>query len=233
MFSHPPEVWTMRTQPPLLSTTTALARVRGFTTILLLLLYEGQKRCCELVEITSKKHDYVWQYLKRMQKYGLVEKNEAFWFLTDLGVYFAEYLKKHYNILNNNIKEYEQKVNRKRTESEQLEKKETKQIPLSAWLASSSLDEIEKRVVEELVEHYNRTGSTFKYFSDIYEAAEHFKCTPNEIAEALKRLKQDKIIYSWRDKTFNAWKIGLYRAFIEARMKENILSDSQNFPVKL
>ncbi|MEM1564286.1 MAG: hypothetical protein QW161_06425 [Candidatus Bathyarchaeia archaeon] len=204
----------MRTTPPLLSTTTALGRVRGFTVTLLFLLYEGQKRCCDLVEITSKKHNFVWRYLENMRKYGLVEKNEAFWFLTDLGVYFTEYLKNHYNLLNNNIKEYRKKIERKSKESQKIEKKEAKQIPLSAWLASSSLDEVEKRVVEELVEHYNRTGSAFKYFADVYELAEHFKCTPNEIAEALKHLKQDKVVYSWRDKTFNAWKIGLYRAFI-------------------
>lgn len=206
-----------------ISTTTALGRVRGFTTELLFLLYEGQKRCSDLVKITAKNHDYIHRYLRNMRKYGLVEKNDAFWFLTDLGVYFTEYLKDFYNILNSKIKEYGKNMERIWKESGKLVQKKTKQIPLSAWLASSSLDEIEKRVVEDIVEHYNRTGSAFKYFTDVYEAAEYYKCTPNEIANALKRLKQDKVVYSWRDKTFNAWKIGLYRAFIEARAKESTI----------
>lgn len=203
----------------LLSTTTTLGRVRGFTVHLLYILYEGQARCCELSEKTGKSQDYVYQYLKNMRKYGLVKKCGAFWLLTDLGVAFTEYLKRYDNILNNNIKEYEKKMKRKRKENEKKMKtsipKKIKQVRISAWLSSSDLNELESKVVEVLVEHYNKTGSKFLYFRDHYEAAEFFKCTPDEITIAMRKLKQDKIAYPWRDRSLNAWKIGLYKDFIE------------------
>jgi hypothetical protein len=82
----------------LLSTTsTALGRVRGFTITLLYILYDGGGRCCDLAERCGKSQNYVWRYLKNMERYGLALKNGDFWFLTDSGVEFVKYLDVVYN----------------------------------------------------------------------------------------------------------------------------------------
>ncbi|MEM2440529.1 MAG: hypothetical protein QW493_04870 [Candidatus Bathyarchaeia archaeon] len=205
------------------STTSTLGRVRGFTITLLYLLYEEQQRGCELAEKTGKKQDYVRPYLKRMQNYGLVEKNGAFWHITDFGVSFVEYLKRHYNLLNSNIKEYGQKRNRNITEIGQkrntLQSKIIKQASLAVWLQDSDLKEAEKKVVEVLVDHYNRTGSKFLYFVTVYDVAEKFHIRPEDVNKILMNLKQDHIVYTVRDRVHNAFKIGLYEAFIEALTK--------------
>jgi len=207
----------------LLSTSTTLGRVRGFTIELLYHLQEGRKRCCELVEITGKSHPYVWRYLKRMRNYKLVEKNEGFWFLSDIGVNFV----KHLNIVYNNIIEYRQIIDRKKKEERQLRdtsftnvnKKTEKQIPISLWLQQTDREQVEKEVVEVLVDHYNETGSKFLFFKDIYAMAERFKATPDQINQAMMNLKQDHIVYNYRDRGHEAWKIGLYKDFVEALRK--------------
>jgi len=206
----------------LLSTTT-LGRVRGLTIELLFHLQDSQKRCCELVELTGKSHPYVWRYLKRMQNYKLVEKNDGFWFLSDLGVNFLKYL----NIVYNNITEYRQIIDRKKTEERQkidtsftnVKKKSVKQIPISLWLQQTDREQVEKEVVEVLIDHFNNTGSKFLFFKDIYEMAERFKTSPGQINQALMNLKQDHIVYNYRDRSHDAWKIGLYKDFVEALSK--------------
>jgi len=207
----------------LLSTSTTLSRVRGFTLELLHHLKDGQKRCCDLVEITGKSHPYVWSYLKRMQNYKLVEKNDGFWFLSDIGVNFL----KHMNIVYNNIIEYKQIINRKQTEERQkidtsftnVKVKTMRQISISLWLQQTDREQVEKEVVEVLVDHYNKTGSKFLFFKDIYAIAERFKASPDQINQAMMNLKQDHIVYNYRDKGHEAWKIGLYKDFVEALSK--------------
>jgi len=195
----------------LLSTSsTALGRIRGFTVNVLFMLKEGAKRCCDIANESGKGQDYVHQYLKNVRKYGLALKNGCFWELTDSGVEFAKYLR----ILYNN-KEYEKIKKERKKEREKKPLRKLKQVSIQAWLLTSTLDDIEKRVVEVLIDHFNKTGSKFKYFNDYYEAAEFFKATPDQIVEAMKHLKQDKIAYPWRDRSLNAWKIALYKDFVE------------------
>lgn len=206
-----------------LSTTTTLGRVRGFTICLLYLLYEGGARCCELAQKTGKSQKYVYQYLSNMRKYGLTVQDGVFWHLTDLGVAFTEYLKRYDSILYNNILEYPKKDKRKIKEYPKKDKSSTskkpKQLRISAWLANSSLDDVEGKVVEVLVKHYNETGSPFLYFSDHYEAAEFFGCRPEQIVNAMRRLKQDRIAYTWRDRSLRAWKIGLYKDWVRGLLE--------------
>jgi len=195
----------------LLSTTTSLGRVRGFTIELLFHLEGGSKRCCDLAEITEKTQPYINRYLRRMRNYGLTEKQGILWKLSPLGEDFLSYLKGVYN----NIIIYRQKKDRKKKEERQKPRIKPKQVRISAWLTSSTRDEVEKRVVEILMEHYNKTGSKFQYFDDIYAAAESFKCTPDEIQKAMRNLKQDHVAYAWRDSSLGAWKIALYKDFVE------------------
>jgi hypothetical protein len=131
----------------LLSTTsTALGRVRGFTITLLYLLIDGGGRCCDLAERCGKSQNYVWRYLKNMERYGLALKNGDFWFLTDSGVEFVKYL----DVVCNNIIDYRKK-NKKKVESNPP--KNTKQIPISLWLQNSGLDNVKKEGVEVLLRH--------------------------------------------------------------------------------
>lgn len=200
-----------------ISTTTSLGRVRGFTIDLLFHLKDGPKRCCDLAEISGKNQDYVHRYLRNMRKYGLVKKQGILWNLSVLGVDFLSYL----NIVYNNIIEYGKKKERKKKEDgkkmETSPPKKLKQISFSLWLQSShlTLDSAEKKVVEVLVDHFNRTGSKFLYFNNIYEMAEKFQISPDQVNQVIMNLKQDHIVYSYRNKHHAAWKIGLYKAFIE------------------
>jgi len=103
-----------------------------------------------------------------------------------------------------------------RRKEESCSPKRLKQISISLWLQSSGLNDAEKEVVEVLVNHYNGTGSKFLYFSDIYEIAERFKIQPDQVNRVFMNLKQDHIVYNYRDRSHNAWKIGLYKAFVQA-----------------
>ncbi|MCD6240141.1 hypothetical protein J7K27_01265, partial [Candidatus Bathyarchaeota archaeon] len=92
----------------------------------------------------------------------------------------------------------------------------TRQIQIEPFLRDCNLDDLEKAVVEVLIEHYNKTGSKFIMVKDQYELAERLNCNPSDLPNALKNLRQDGIIYIFKDKTFNCWKIGLKKAFLEA-----------------
>jgi predicted transcriptional regulator len=206
----------------LLSTTsTALGRVRGFTITLLYMLYDGGGRCCDLAERCGKSQNYVWRYLKNMERYGLALKNGDFWFLTDSGVEFVKYL----DVVYNNIIDYRKKVERKSKENkkkvESNPPKTTKQIPISLWLQNSGLDNVEKEVVEVLLTHYSETGSKFILVKDQFELSEKLKANPSEILEALKNLRQDNIIYLYRSDIQGYWKIGLKTNFLKVLERES------------
>jgi len=199
----------------LLSTTTSLGRVRGFTLELLKHLENEPKRCHELAKITHKSRWYVWTYLRNMRIYGLVEKNGVFWKLSDLGVNFQAYL----NIVYNNILDSQKKEERKKKESIKKEEssppKRLQQIPISLFLYDLNLDDTEKEVVEMLVNHYNKTGSKFILVRNQYDLAEKLKNNPQAITEALANLRQDNIIYLYRSTLEGYWKIGLKKDFVK------------------
>jgi len=201
----------------LLSTTTSLGRVRGFTIDLLYHLRDGPKRLCELVEITEKSRFYVWRYLKNMQNYGLTSRDGYFWKLTDIGVNFVMYLDDIYNIIiiSRKKEERKKKESKKKVESSPLKRHE--QVSISPFLRDSSLDDTEKEVVEMLVNHYNKTGSKFMLVKNEYELGEKLKKNPQDIQPALAGLRQDNIIYLMRAHDFPGYhKLGLKKAFIES-----------------
>lgn len=207
----------------LLYTTTTLGRVRGFTIELLFHLGDGPQRCCELAEKTEKKQNYVYSYLKNMRNYGLVEKEWAYWKLSRMGGEFLRYM----NISYNNIYYYRKKEERRKKDIKSNRKlglhlstsKYIKQVNLDLFFADCTLDDAERVVVEVLVDHYNKTGSKFLYFKDSYEIAEKFNIHPDQVNRVLMNLKQDRIVYNFRDRRHNAWKIGLYKAFVELLTK--------------
>ena len=226
---------------PPLSTTSTLSRIRGFSIIILECLKDGYLRSSEICEITNKPISYVCRYLYNLQNYGLIEKVEDFWILTEEGADFLEYyecfvknknrIRKNYErIMKVNRKNYE-RCNRKKEDllcaetSYKAFRRKTRQIQIEPFLRNSNLDDIEKAVVEVLIEHYNKTGSKFIMVKDQYELAEKLQLNPSELPNALKNLRQDGIIYVFRDKTFNQWKIGIKKDFL--KLLEIYHSDSK------
>ena len=203
------------------TTSFCLGKVRGLTIYLLYQLRNGPRRCSELAEITGKPYKHVWQYLKNMQNYGLIRKRGSFYEITILGADFLNYYMSHINHIISISKEYQKKVKRKSKEHQKKIKswrpKIVKQLSIHLWLQefSVSLDDTEKEVVEVLLTHYNRTGSKFILVKDMYELAERIGVSPSLLNSALKRLKEDNIIYVWRSRALGCWKIGLKKDFIK------------------
>jgi len=220
------------TELSILSTTSTLSRIDGFSITLLFLLKDGYLRTKDICEKLGKYRQYVNRYLYNLQNYGLVEKIDGFWILTEEGSDFIEYLedvdrrfKKRRKMEERKKKErrnLEERCNRKKEDllcaetSIKACRRKTRQIQIEPFLRNSNLDDLEKAVVEVLIDHYNRTGSKFIMVKDQYELAERLNCNPSELPNALKNLRQDGIIYVFKDKTFNCWKIGLKKAFLEA-----------------
>jgi len=203
----------------LLSTSSTLGRVRGFSIELLFMLHEGGGRCCDLSERSGKTQPYVHRYLKNLRKYNLVCRNEAFWFLTDFGAEFVKYL----SIVYNNIIDYRKKKERKKEERrkkiESSAQKRVFQARFDIWLQNCNLLEKEKEIVEILTDHYKRTGSKYLLFATFYDVAARFQVSPDNLNQIFMNLKQDHVAYCWRDKTHDAWKVALYKAFVEALEK--------------
>jgi len=74
-------------------------------------------------------------------------------------------------------------------------------------------ERVEKEVVEALLAHYDRTGSPYKYVNYLEDLQLDY---PSQILqEAIRKLRQDNIIYLWQDRAMNALKLGLKKAFLE------------------
>ena len=217
--------------PPLLSTTSTLSRIRGFTIELLFLLKDECLTSTEISQRTGKSGNYVRCYLYNMRKYGLVDKELCFWKITILGRKIIEHYIKVNNIIIESKRKQKKSKRRVKESKRWIREKEdllcaetsfkacrrkTRQIQIQPFLRNCNLDDLEKAVVEVLIEHYNKTGSKFIMVKDQYELAEKLNCNPSDLPNALKNLRQDGIIYIFNDKTFNCWKIGLKKAFLEA-----------------
>ena len=210
-------------EPSLLSSTTSLAKVRGFTIQLLFIMKNRYLTTSEICEITGKKGNYVRPYLYNMRKYGLAEKEGSFWKLTDLGRDLLEHYESNNTIIESKRRVKEKKKKSKKRVKEALKNsKSSTQNRHDSFCISNflvdlglSLSEIEKAVVEVLIEHYNKTGSKFILVGNQYELAERLNCNPSDLPNALKILREKGIIYIFKDKTFNCWKIGLKKQFLE------------------
>jgi len=210
-------------ETPILSTTTsslrvsALERIRGFTVRLLLRLRDNPERCCEVAAAMEKPRAYVHRYLKNMQIYGLTLKSASFWHLTDLGRFFADYFLKHVKELEKSRKIDERKKKEERKIDEttlKVEPKLQRQTFLSLWLQKSTLPAKEQEVVEMLTAHYQGTGSKFRYFKTVYDLAEQLQISPEQVKQVMMNLTQSRVAYCWKDPKFDAWKVGLYKAFV-------------------
>ena len=102
---------------PLLSTTSTVSRIRGFSIILLFCLKDGCLRTRDICEKLDKYLQYVNRYLYNLQNYGLVEKVEDFWILTEEGADFIEYLEdvdKRFNIIRKKYERNKKEIRKKK-----------------------------------------------------------------------------------------------------------------------
>jgi hypothetical protein len=169
---------------------------------------------------TQKRTNYVNAYLFRLRKYGLTDKNDYSWFLTEEGVRISSLLK---FAINDYIKIY---YTNNTTTTQQQHNNNTKvqkkafQVSIQAWLRETCPAEAEKVVVDTLVAHFNKTGSKFLLFKDHYAMSDMLNINVNEIGDVLAKLRQENIIYLMRDPTSGMWKLGLKKAFLEALKKQ-------------
>ena len=205
----------------IVSTTTTLSKVRGFTIDLLFLFQNYELRVKDLIDLTGKYRQYINRYLYNMRSYGLIVKIGPYWKLTAEGASFLSYLKSLPTTTTTSItekkKDRRKKEERRKKEGRKKIPKKLKQTSFSLWLDNSglSLDEAERNVVEVLMDHYNRTGSKFFFCDDLLAVVERFGILPDQVNRVLKNLKQDHVVYNYRDRNHASWKIGLYKAFVE------------------
>jgi len=159
-----------------------------------------------------------------MQNYGLVMKNGSFWNLTILGQEFTVYLDTEDSLTHSNKQtnkqiqhlEYRKKTDRKHLEDTILRKVEF-QSRFDLWLHENPLSDVEKVVVDTLIEHYQKTQSKFILVDTKYELAERLNQNPEDLIQALRNLYQDRVAYLFRHGL--GWKVGLYQAFVEGLEK--------------
>jgi len=227
-----------------ISTTTtnaAATRLRGFTVELLGLLSNDAVSIFELSEITERSPKHLRVYLSRLRKRGLIEGDGVFWTATNEGLFILSLLssrKKSDEILSRrlegppNIKSYSSEScsgNSKQGHSSttlrpQFDNTKTtlqKQLTLEKAFQRLNLNDCEKEVVEVLLAHYNRTGSPFKYVNYLEELQLDY--SSQILQEAIRKLRQDNVIYIWQDRAMNALKLGLKKAFLEKLTLEETL----------
>jgi len=216
-----PDLKMSREDYALSTSTTSFGKIRGFTVTLLFTLENKRLRTSEIAELTGKTVHYVWRYLSNMRKYGLAEKKGCFWVLTHEGRLLLDYFRSYERHLKRIRKNYESYVKEGRKKIESREGKRAIQTSFELWLRNSSLDDTEKEVVEALISHYSQTGSKFILVKDVYELAYKVKSNPQTLTDALRNLRQDNIIYLYRSKDLNCWKIGLKKQFIQTLQSIN------------
>jgi len=205
-------------QDPVLSTTTAVPRAGSFRWDLLFVLNGAQFRTCEIAGITEKPNAYVDSYLRRMRKDGLVTREGYFWILSESGASCLSYLKtvdryryryRHY--LDTTTTQHQHSLNTQKP-------KKLKQTPLLPFLAKFPLPDTQKKVVEVLVDHYDKTGSKFLAPRDQYELSEMVQLDNKILQDVLRNLWQNNIIY--KIPVDGVTKIGLKDNFID-RLLQN------------
>jgi len=224
------------TEVPTISITTtnfSATRLRGFTVELLKLLSNDAISIFELSEITGRSLKHLRVYLTRLRKCGLIEGDGVFWTASHEGLYVLSLLssrKKNEEILSRrlegapDLKSYSSEScsgNSKQGHSSTTRRKHVentkttlqKQLTLEKAFQRFNLNDCEKEVVEVLLAHYNRTKSPFIYINFIEDLQLDY---PSQILqEAIRKLRQDNIIYIWQDRAMNALKLGLKKAFLE------------------
>jgi len=211
------------------TTTTSFSKIRGFSIDLLFLLKGRGLRTIEVVGETGKYHHYVSRYLYNLRNYGLVSKEGSFWNLTSEGSQLISYLESISSNSNNNNnvrKKVERKTKESRKKDESSNQKKTRQVSFSLWLENSgiSLNDAESKMVEVLLDHFEKTKSKFIYVQDLFDLAGRVKISPDMINPVLMKLKEDNIVYNIRDNRHGAEKIGLYKDFIERLRADRIVN---------
>lgn len=152
-----------------------------------------------------------------MLDYGLVQKKESFWELTEYGLNCLDYFKELSNSNSNSNRiqiGYIHTTDRKHLGNTSIRKK-PKQITIQPFLRNSSRDETQMKIVEVLATHLNETGGPYFWTNDVYDMADRLQVNPDSLASALCRLDEDQIVYVWPGGSRWPKKVGLKKSFIE------------------
>jgi hypothetical protein len=205
------------------ASTTSFSRLRGMTLWIMAILRDGGSVASwQVAEQTMKTCRYVNVYLFRLRKYGVAEKNEEFWFLTDFGEYLTDLLIGQYTDRYRYRYKYNTRTTQQQHNNNTTPKKKPVQVSIQAWLRDSSPGDAERGVVDLLVYHFNKTGSKFVLVKDHYAMSELLKINVNDVPDVLTNLRQENIIYLMRDPTSGMWKLGLKKAFLELLERDGL-----------
>jgi hypothetical protein len=177
----------------------------------------GSLASWEVAEKVDRGSNFVRPYLYRLRRYGVVDKDEGMWFLTDFGLYLTSLL---CNNNNNNNNKSNTRVTQQQHNSNTSQLKKPRQVSIEAWLCDSNPAAAERGVVDILVSHFNKTGSKFVLVKDHYAMSELLSINVGDVPDVLANLRQENIIYLMRDPTSGQWKLGLKKAFLELLERE-------------
>lgn len=203
---------------PALSTTT-LPRADSFSNDVLFELKEMPLRTCDVARVTEKTRAYVDSYLRRLRNQGLIEKHGSFWNLSVLGASYVGYLEKIEDRRSRSRHNNNTTTTNKQHKVDTSKPDKPKQVLLLPFLRNLSLPDVEGRVVEVLMRHYDETlrksgtGSPFIYVESRYDFANECGLSLPELEEALANLHQDQRIYDIPAGQYRR-KIGLKENFI-------------------
>lgn len=185
----------------------------------------GSVASWQVAEQTSKSCRFVNVYLWRLKKYGIVKKEDEFWFLTDFGEDIAVVLctrdRDRDRDMSNNVHKYNRSITEGQQKYNTSPQKKPIQVSIQNWLRDSSPGDAERAVVDLLVSHFNKTGSKYVLVKDHYAMSDMLSINVNDVADVLAKLRQENIIYLMRDPTSGLWKLGLKKAFIELLQRDH------------
>lgn len=208
-------------------TSTTLGRVRGRSLNILCLLLNEPHRTFELGEILDYPAPYIWKYLQRLQKYGLVREQDCFYFLTDKGVSFTNTLPINFNIIKSKVTRTRQKLDTSRQKLDSKSKIIPMQVSLAFWQPKYPIDESTSMVVEVMVAHYNdtasqgkaRVGYTYPASYTKWDIAKDFELTMEQLDEVNRVLQNQGIGYVC-NYYGGRYKRGLFERWIAMREAE-------------
>lgn len=211
------------TLKPPVNTSTSFSRLRGMTLWVMEILKDGGSLASwQVAEQAMKSSRYINVYLNRLRTYGVAQKRDEFWFLTDFGKHLTNFLiglrpdRYRYRYkYNTSITQEQHKNNTSR-------KAKPRQLSLAVWTRNCSLGEAERGVVDMLVAHYNKTGSKYILVKDHYALSDMLSINVDTCVNAITNLRQDHMVYLIMDRVSGCFKLGLKVAFVETLERDQL-----------
>ena len=172
--------------------------------ILILLLERGPMRAAEIAGELGRSSRYVSSYLSYWRRRGLLEYNHGFWSLTSEGEGLARRL-----------------LARRRGQRAAASSSGSSSTSSGSSGCTGSggslegilplLEDDERVVLEQLLAHYQRWGSTYTYLDELARA---MNADPQWLLSVARRLQAKSLLYIYRDRQLGV-RIGLSRKLRE------------------